>query len=312
MVIARLQNQSITALAILGISFAVCFPVYANCLASYLSQVGNIPTRVAEGVISTSEIEYNTAIDVKNSALYFTRPTSDFSERHIMVSQCTDAGFSNPQPLLLDNKHYQGSDVSVSPNGQLLLFKTRHNLGALAARKDGNIYVSQRNQNVWGAPEPVSSNVNSALGEYYPVQTQSGNLYFSRELKDSSYDIYVAKWQRDHFEKAVPLSSSINTELLESDAYIAPDESYMIFVRMYAKDGLGVSDLYISFNKAGKWTEAKHMGNEINSIGVDGSPFVTADGNYLFFTSTRDSNHPTEFDGGLDLYVVKIDIDKYR
>lgn len=50
----------------------------------------------------------------------------------------------------------------------------------------------------------------------------------------------------------------------------------------------------------------------LNSVGVDGSPFVTKDGKHLFFTSTRDSKTPEEFDGHLDLYVVKFNINDWK
>lgn len=36
--------------------------------------------------------------------------------------------------------------------------------------------------------------VNSILSEFYPMPTDSGNIYFSREHEDTSYDIYRSKF----------------------------------------------------------------------------------------------------------------------
>lgn len=117
------------------------------------------------------------------------------------------------------------------------------------SRKDGNVWRSKRVGDKWDNAEMLPKEINSRLSEYYPIVTNSGNLYFSRENEETSYDIYVAKFINGKYQLAESLPEYINTDLLESDAYISPDESYMIFVRMYAEDGLGVSDLYISFNK---------------------------------------------------------------
>src|SRR5690606_35784988 len=81
--------------------------------------------------------------------------------------------------------------------------------------------------------------------------------------------------------------NSINTKNYEADAFIAPDESYLIFCAK-RKEGYGMGDLYISFkNKDGKWSEAKNMGKSINSEHHELCPFVTKDGKYVFFTSNK-------------------------
>uniref|UniRef100_UPI00404A8520 hypothetical protein n=1 Tax=Fulvivirga sp. TaxID=1931237 RepID=UPI00404A8520 len=80
---------------------------------------------------------------------------------------------------------------------------------------------------------------------------------------------------------------------------------------MSSDDGLGVSYLYITFNEEGEWTKPRNM-KSLNSSGVDGSPFVTPDGKYLFFTSTRDSENPENFDGHLDIYVTQFDVSDWR
>ena len=84
------------------------------------------------------------------------------------------------------------------------------------------------------------------------------------------------------------MPEKINTEHYEADVFIAPDESYMIFCAV-RPDGFGRGDLYISFNDGGgNWTEAKNMGDLINSNGHELCPFVSPDGQYFFYTSNQD------------------------
>ncbi|MDX1641920.1 MAG: hypothetical protein R3220_09505, partial [Balneolaceae bacterium] len=47
--------------------------------------------------------------------------------------------------------------------------------------------------------------------------------------------------------------------------------------------------LYICFKEKNEnWSEAKNMGNLINTAEHELCPFVTKDGNYLFYTSDGD------------------------
>jgi len=77
-----------------------------------------------------------------------------------------------------------------------------------------------------------------------------------------------------------------------------------------------------------KWTDPVNMGEDINSDKVDGSPYVTPEGNYLIFTSGRTlkgikesatrsyvdfSNTISSSDNGsLNFYIVNLDVGKYR
>ena len=46
-------------------------------------------------------------------------------------------------------------------------------------------------------------------------------------------------------------------------------------------------DLYVSTNRNGTWTPARHLKHNINSVADEGAPSLTPDGKYLFFTSER-------------------------
>lgn len=284
----------------------------SKTLTNYLWHIGSTPVQLGLGTISTKNIEYGGSLSLKNNTIYFTQASDDFSTRNIVASIFKNGHFTKPEKVQFESDIFNNaSDVQISPNGDYLYFKMLGHVSNDSSRKDGNIWCSKKNGNQWGKATMLSNEVNSELNEYYPVITKSGNLYFSRAHKESSYDIYVSKFVNGKYQEAEKLPKYINTNLLESDAYVAPDESFMIFVRMYAEGDLGVSDLYISFNENGAWSQPKNM-RSINSKGVDGSPFVTSDGKYLIFTSTRDSKNPKNFDGHLDIYAVKFNKEDWR
>jgi Tol biopolymer transport system component len=122
--------------------------------------------------------------------------------------------------------------------------------------------------------------------------TKSGDLYFASN-RDGGWDIYTSKYVNGRYAKPEKLSNAINSEFGDWDAFLAPDESYIIFGSNGRSDGLGESDLYISFRKEdGTWTKSKNMGSPINTAYREVDPGVSPDGKYIFFRSNRRIHKP--------------------
>jgi hypothetical protein len=85
------------------------------------------------------------------------------------------------------------------------------------------------------------------------------------------------------------LGDAINTTFDEYEPYIAPDDSFLIFMAAGRPDGLGGYDLFISYNQHGQWTKAQNLRAPINSPADELSPKITPDGKYFFWASSRSS-----------------------
>ena len=97
-------------------------------------------------------------------------------------------------------------------------------------------------------------------------------------------DLVYHRRMGNKYGRLINIGAPINTELNELDPYIAPDESYLIFLANY-EDSRGSWDLYLSFKKPdGKWTQPINMGDDINTRAWESRPYVTLDGKYLFFS----------------------------
>ncbi|MFC2140026.1 TolB family protein, partial [Bacteroidota bacterium] len=149
----------------------------------------------------------------------------------------------------------------------------------------------EREEDGWSDPESVGDDVNSMFRHWQVSVSSNYNLYF-RADKESVEEpgIYVSKYIDGEYQKPERLPDEINsgntTPYDPYSPYIAPDESYIIFVRTMNETG---DDLFISFKDSNhKWTQAVNMGNKINSPYHDLCPTVTPDGKYLFFLSQRD------------------------
>jgi hypothetical protein len=83
----------------------------------------------------------------------------------------------------------------------------------------------------------------------------------------------------------VVLDTMVNSNFFEFNAFVSPDEKFIIFSSQGRKDEKGRGDLYISVkDENNKWKQAKNL-TALNSDRLDYCPFVCYDKKILFFTS---------------------------
>jgi hypothetical protein len=76
---------------------------------------------------------------------------------------------------------------------------------------------------------------------------------------------------------------------MQYNAFIDPDERYLIVCIAGLPDAIGMGDYYVSFrSEYDTWTGPVNMGDKINTPDNSApSPYVSPDGKYFFFASTR-------------------------
>lgn len=194
--------------------------------------------------------------------------------------------------------HYRDIEPSLSPDGLRLYFSSDRptNLQSTASKDYDIWYVERKDQKSdWSAPVNIGAPINTEKDEFYPSVARHGNLYFTSERDGApgKDDIFMSKWNGS-YALPIPLPVAINSAGLDFNAFIDPDEKYLIYTG-YARPGnVGSGDLFISFKNAdGSWSDSKSLGNLINSKYMDYCPFVDAATGTLYFTSRRSeiSNH---------------------
>ena len=184
--------------------------------------------------------------------------------------------------------NYRDGEPHFSYDGNKLLFRSNRPLeGKGEPMESTDIWIVERSEDGWGEPRNLGTIINSAKDDLYPTITKSGDLYFASN-RDGGWDIYASKYLNGRYIKPEKLSKAINSEFGDWDAFLDPDESYIIFGSNRRSDGFGESDLYISFRKEdGSWTKSKNMGSQINTIYREVDPVVSMDSKYIFFRSNR-------------------------
>lgn len=188
---------------------------------------------------------------------------------------------------------YQDLEPFLSPDNLKLFFASNRPLSdSIDDEKDFDIWFVERS-NVdaeWGDPVNLGKAINTDLDEFYPSISSNNNLYFTGlgEGTKGKDDIFFSEWKNGQYLPPVSLSEAINTEGYEFNAYISPDEQYLVFSGYNRNDGLGSGDLYISFRDEDKnWQASKNLGANVNSRYMDYCPFIDVKNKVLYFTSKR-------------------------
>jgi dipeptidyl aminopeptidase/acylaminoacyl peptidase len=251
----------------------------------------NVPQFFALGLLSDGLSNRDFTISPKGDEIFYTLQQPRFVTSTIIHLVKKNGRWGLPEVAPFSGK-YRDLEAAFSPDGSTIYFSSDRPLKDGIAKKDFDIWrVKKLPNGKWGEPENLGSNVNSDKSEFYPSITRSGNLYFTAELADGkgSEDIVVCKSTGNGgYTKPKILPEDINTKYDEFNAFVDPDEQFIILTSDGRGDNIGRGDLYISHkDKAGNWLAVKHLPAPINSIAIDYCPFVTWDKKYLVFTSSR-------------------------
>ena len=250
------------------------------------------PTVFAPGIISTGDYEGAQEFSPDGKTLYYLKLTPDFNFWTVVFSRFESGKWTQPVVAPFSGR-YSDADPFITADGNRMFFVSRRPVNAaVSPNAEGrtDIYVMEKTENgAWGEPQNLGKPVNGAGSEFFPTLASSGTLYFGSSRKDGfgGVDLYRSKFAGGKFQEPENLGDAINTKYDEFEPFVAPDESYLIFMADSRPDGLGGYDLYISYNENGKWTKAQNLGAPINTAANELSPKMTRDGKYFFWTSSR-------------------------
>ncbi len=249
----------------------------------------SIPLLFAKGVLTNGLSNRDFTISPKGDEIFYTIQQHRFASSTILHLIKRNGKWSKPQVASFSGK-FRDLEATFSPDGQFIYFSSDRPLQG-DKPKDFDIWKVKRMRNgSWGKPENLGSTVNSSKDEFYPSITRSENLYFTVEAPygKGSEDIVMCKWLDTGYAKSECLPEDINTKFDEFNAFVDPDEKFILFSSYGRADDMGGGDIYISHkDKQGNWLPVQHLPSPINSTALDYCPYVTWDKKYLLFTSNR-------------------------
>ena len=264
------------------------------------------PRLFAEGVISTEDDESNGSFSPDGAEVFFAKAnlTTTFPRLGILcVSRFRNGRWSEPEVLPFSGGQYLDLSPRLSPDGKTLFFSSTRIVTGVSSRAL-RIWSVQRTAAGWGEPQVLSAPVNTPDNNWNwaPSVARDGTMYFASTRDGGQPHIFRSRFLNGAYSEPEKLGPEINSKFNESDPFISPDESLLVFAssgsdlsgiedRPETLKGGGVvyprSDLYVCFQQNGKWSQAKHLEHHINTVAEENAPSITPDGKYLFFSSER-------------------------
>jgi hypothetical protein len=233
--------------------------------------------------VSSSQFESHAAFDPRNGDLYFVRSSPEFSGWRILVSRCTEKGWSEPKPADFAGDGVEADPYFTRDGGSLYFISTRTTDGV--HRKDLDIWRVDRDaKGVWGKPVRLPEPVNSTSTEWFPRPAPDGWLYFGSNRPGGlgGNDIWRARPGADGVWRVENLGPNVNTKGDEYEPLPSPDGSRMIVMA----DG----DLYESKREDDGWGPRVKLPPEVNSGEMEVGAVFSPSGRSLLFA--RDTKGP--------------------
>ena len=234
-----------------------------------------VPKLLAPGIMASPLTEYNGTFSPDGKEFFYTCGAPGMSV--IATTRMLEGGsWTSPAVANFSGKYIE-YDPLFTPDGNRLYFSSTRPTDPGGPTNVTNSWYVDRTENGWSEPQFVKL---TGQGDYYNSTTYEGDMYFNVWSNGKVYK--ASKQDTGYSFEEVPLRIDSDA----GDPFISPDEEYIIF-RGYGSDGLGAGDMYIAFRRDTGWTDPINLGEPINSPAHEMCPYVTTDGKFFIFASSR-------------------------
>jgi hypothetical protein len=196
--------------------------------------------------------------------------------------------FSNPEPLpgLVNTPGSEDAPV-ISRDGNTLFFFFTPDSSVPADEQlydcVSGVWWCQRSGRSWTDPERCWLSDNLALDG--PLCEQDGTLWFAsyRAGGYKDVDVYTATWDGLSWSWG-NAGAQLNGDYQIGEVYLTATGDTMVYQRDSSFGIYGAYDLWESYRDGNEWTLPVNLGPDVNSSTYDGWPYLSPNGNELWFT----------------------------
>ncbi len=207
------------------------------------------------------------------------------------------------------NSPYKEYKPLLSPDGRTLFFSRKNHPGNVGGEADDeDIWYSEMDDNgEWQEAVNAGPTLNTPEPNFVSGITPDGNtivlLLGNRYEKKGKMKAGVSISTKEGDRWTKPYNLDIENDYNYSDKanYFLTNNRQVLIMAVERDDTRGERDFYVSFfREDSTWSEPLNMGDVINSVGDESSPFLAADDETLYFSTNGRGGY-----GGFDIYVSK-------
>lgn len=191
----------------------------------------------------------------------------------------------------------------ISADEKIMVFMQTEGIGKKEKTKTRILMAKQVEENYWKKPqELILKNAEQFKDKTIRLAglSSDGQQIFLNIGNELNQDIYSGIIYENTITNLKALNGHINTPYFEGRISLSSDGTELYFVSD-RPGGFGGTDIYKSkLNRKGEWTAPQNLGEKINTIYDEDSPFLHPDNQTLFFSS---EGHNTM--GGKDVFRCK-------
>ncbi len=147
------------------------------------------------------------------------------------------------------------------------------------------VFFSKKIDDKWTTPVNITPQIQSDGNQFVSSISFDGTELYLRQEDNFQANILVSRYQNGVWSKSVPLNKNINSKFWEGNACVSKDGTTLYF-SSNKTGGFGAMDLYKSSRKnGGDWGPAENLGPVINTELNEDAPYITEDGQRLYFIS---------------------------
>ncbi|NIM47852.1 MAG: hypothetical protein GTN78_13610 [Gemmatimonadales bacterium] len=286
--VAQARGRDETAQLLASAGADTSPPRFPALTGPYLGQPapGNEPALFAPDIVASHRFEhcvvtFSPDADEAFWGSSFQPADSGYTRGIILTSRLQDGRWTPPRPASFSsNLRYGEGEPFFSPAGDRVYFISQRPHPVDGSRRE-RVWFADRADTGWSAAQVIEGGPNARDLHWQFSVAANGNIYTG-----SRGDILVSRYHNGQWAEPERLGDAVNSEEGEGSPFIAPDESYLIFMR---SGGPGLRQ-YVSFRDgAGRWTTPRDLGDAVNAAGSVCAA-VSPDGKYLFFHSFGNGN----------------------
>ena len=173
------------------------------------------------------------------------------------------------------------------------------------------IYQAKGDGNLWNEFSELDSIINTYGFHNANISFSSDRkrLYFSRCTDDLKCTIYVSELKNDTWQEPEKLNDNINAPgYTNTQPYVtAYNNDEILFFVSNRQGGAGKLDIWYSIISSGSYGTARPLGNNINSIDDEVSPFYDEETKTLYFSSAWHNGL-----GGFDIFKTEGTVEDFK